>query len=58
MILVDFINVVELLNPGESCKPFLESQKKIFINGIREQTPVSSFDDIAHFNLRLPPVVF
>jgi hypothetical protein len=58
MTLVDFINVVELLKPEQTCKPFLENKKKTFINGIREQTLVSSFDDIAHFKLGLPPVVF
>jgi hypothetical protein len=57
MILVDFINV-EDLKPEETCKPFLERQKKILINGIREQTLASSFNDIAHFKLGLPPVAF
>jgi hypothetical protein len=57
MILVDFINV-EDLKPEETCKPFLERQEKILINGIREQTPASPFDDIAHFKLGRPPVAF
>jgi hypothetical protein len=55
--LADFINVLDSCKPKETCKPFLYSWKQIFINGTRQQAPVSPSDDTADFQLGLHPVL-